>query len=673
MDNLLYRLPIISETVGTPGTPPTPEVCRTEIVGYRTELVTRTGSSPSGGLNIVGENPLDPFSGTGSIYIPPNTSPNGGFSYGGSQDQQSYTYVETVVVPIYETFCTGGDAGTEGEAGSVTYDYGPDWLSSARSIRFVNDHAVFRFKRDDFVVAGIASTAVLDGVSFGAVAYGVHIVGANVRRVLGGQLIDVDLGLAADYSEYEVSIIANVAQIRGYDGAAWQVLATDGLALSGPIFAVALLHREDSTVYDPVLTQAAVKTQSAQGALPITGSVTTSVTVAASASGRLPLTSKAQTKVNDEWAIVVSGALPLTGSVRPSVLRVGVSATGQLPLTGSVSPESFPASIQRISKQLISAGNQDGGVVDYTMPKMVVEADNVDAPVASYSGAYLTLGQSVLVANGLAGGIGGATDLAVPKVQVVGSDYDYTYGDVAIGKQFLYAGGPRYSLDQAVFGEYVTLGSGFGGSAAVLVELADTLEVGGDAAFTILLDAGLDASLGLSDDMSFAAVLSAVIEDELLLAGVSEDFAKEYTQYVFNLDADGAAARFSGFNYDGILRTPEGTFGYRADGVYRITDTGEEMNAAVDMGETDFGTSRAKHVEVVFVGVTSTGQAILKITADGSERAYRVIQRKPTGKVRTGRGITARDWAVKLELVDVTSAEITDVEFVVAAARRWTR
>jgi len=65
----------------------------------------------------------------------------------------------------------------------------------------------------------------------------------------------------------------------------------------------------------------------------------------------------------------------------------------------------------------------------------------------------------------------------------------------------------------------------------------------------------------------------------------------------------------------------------------------------------------------------------VKLSADGKDyKTYRVVGQQPTKRVRTAKGITAREWGTRLEWVDSTDIELDAVEFVLAgSSRRWTR
>lgn len=148
-------------------------------------------------------------------------------------------------------------------------------------------------------------------------------------------------------------------------------------------------------------------------------------------------------------------------------------------------------------------------------------------------------------------------------------------------------------------------------------------------------------------------------------------------QFGFNLDT-GAATRYEGFEFDKFAYSPQGTYAMRKDGVYLLRegdDDGLPRSALVDFGTSTFGTGTKKHIETMYLGLSTDGTAYVKLNPDsGGERVYRVVQGAPTYRVHTGRGLTGREWSATLQILDHTSAELDDVVFLVsAAAKRWTR
>lgn len=667
MANTLVRVPDRTVTLGSPPVAPTPERCITEITGYRTEQVTVVGdtTTPPGEwlTNSDGE----------FVFVP--DTPGG---YGGVRTGTSGTRTVTQTVPVYSTTCTPGSPGSPGSPTRVHLDYGPDWQSSAKSIKFVAEGARLTFKVKGNAAVGLTALRALGGVPLSAVDYGVAIVDGSVHLLRGGAVLG-DIGPAAAYESYEVTVRQGRGEIHGVAAGTPTLLNTSVVPRRYGLFAAGLVHDGVSHIDSPQLTALTTVEAGVSARLGLTGTSTGRLQAPTPTRGELGLSGHAFGSVNGVRAVSAIGRVGLTHGLAPSVRRLfadtgGVQAAGRLPLGGHIATPPISGVSAHIPRMTLYAGNLTGGYGEVTLSHMTLDAgSNPPAPTAQFATAELHVGAPMVQGWGSTGGIGGSA-LAVSPMDVVASDYPYSYGSPAVPRMFVSAGGGVVDMSLGRLREYVGVFDAYDPLVAILVEFSSGLDVQGDLGVVVALDAAMEVALGITDSMTLSQILSVVLEEKLVVTDTQSTPSGGYQQYVYNL-LSGAVSRFDGFGFDGFVHHEGSTFAYSRSGVHKVTDVpADPIHAMLDLGATTFGVSSAKHIETAFIGLGTDGQVFLKLSADGLERVYRVVQRSPTMRAHTGRGVVGREWACVLQIMDATSATLDDVEFVLAASgRRWTR
>ena len=581
--------------------------------------------------------------------------------------------------PIYKTTCTPGSTGVAGTPAVVIRDDGPDWQSSAKSARYLSRDGRFSFAVGGDVAAGLTPSLSTKGVALGELRYGVAVLDDDIKLVRFGTVLS-SIGTASNYDTLEVQALNGVATVSGVSGGAKTTLDTSNVLVGDTFFAAGLINTGDSIIDDPELLQLTAYQDSVSGRYELLGTVLGSIKTTAPVSGGFGFTGYALGAVNGVRAATVRGNLGLVSDVGPRTLRGfagsgGVSASAELGLTGVVTPNVFAGTVLRIAPMEFFAGNLTGGYADVSVTPLTMDAgSDGGAPVAKYGAGDMSLSAIALGASGIAGEVGGAVDATYSAMYAVGSNFDYTYGTPAINKMTMSAGGGRQNNTLAPMLDFVAVNDFFNSLAAILVEFDSSLDVSGDVSVVIALNAVMDSALNLSDDMTLTQILGAVINDRLAINDRQVSAGEQYKQYVYNV-LTGAASRFDGFGFDGFVRNAGSTYAYDRQGVYKVTsENAAPINAMLDLGRSTFGVSQIKHVETAYIGLSTDGTVYLSLDADGKEKTYRVVQREPTMRAHTGRGVVGREWGAKLEILDATRVDLHDVEFVVAASgRRWTR
>lgn len=278
------------------------------------------------------------------------------------------------------------------------------------------------------------------------------------------------------------------------------------------------------------------------------------------------------------------------------------------------------------------------------------------------------------VAIVLSGGVGGVQSVAPSPAGKSGS---HAFGDAvtAWGSYRSYSFDPRYSADAIAVGEALFMGDTFEPSAEVMAEFGDVLNVGDSWVVELILEQGAEwlEALLLSSDAAAVADADAEFESSIYLTDQNTVRNLGGVQYATNIHT-GAITRYTDFDFMSIRSTPDGCFGVRADGIYRIShepDASQPIDLIVDFGATDFGTSQLKRIDAMYFGMTTDGSVLAVLRADdGEDYTYRVASRDATLRALTGKGAIGRKWRLRLEVYEATQAELDTVELSVNRMNR---
>lgn len=680
---------------GDPPVPPTPPVCTTttkrSATGGRSGLSVRVrdgggssggGSSGGGGENAPNwtipvyayreVNPLSPgpervIVGWVSARLPgENYSTYGGSGGSGARlggNRSSYTTTTT-------TTCTGGSPGKPGTPGRIEkIATGPDWQASARSIRRVSGNVVAAFNTGPTPRAALGFAVTDTGPTFGDLKMGVMFRrdgSANaVLPIINGQ----EQPVVGYYSPGDrVALIRAGGRFKIQVGG---VTLYDAEATTEqPVVLDAMVYTSNDYVEDPAFATAEV-------AGTIRGSVGLRAKLSGTtgASGRVGLGGLVGTLVDGVAAVRVSGAVGLVGQVS-AVSSDRVSVQGTVGLSGALTALADWAEVAAVLPAIAGvSSDRPYAQIDSVLPALGLSATG-GAPTQNVAGADLSLPAYGFYALSYTGGLL-SLEQDLPALTGVASDRPYGQASMTLPAVQMTADDgytyPGYTLHI----ENVNLTDTIFPDPTLIASIEFGLEMQPSLSFATLVSGSYFDGLILDPSLSINAFMQALIESGINLSSATQAPKEGFGQYGFDLDS-AAATRYEGFDFRGFAYTAGDTFAFRKDGVYRLRagdDDGELRSALVDFGVTGMGTLGKKHIETVYLGMATDGRVYLKLTGDGGqEKTYRVIQRDPTYRVLTGRGATAREWSAKLEIVDSSSVELDDVEFVVAASgRKWVR
>lgn len=112
----------------------------------------------------------------------------------------------------------------------------------------------------------------------------------------------------------------------------------------------------------------------------------------------------------------------------------------------------------------------------------------------------------------------------------------------------------------------------------------------------------------------------------LFQVGTSPVLDETSRTWVVNLDTF-ATSQYDRYGFKKLTTDPLTgiSYGWADDGIYELTgdtDNGEHIDALIDFGRSDLGSSQKKNVPCVYQGISSTGKMLLKVDADGQIYYY---------------------------------------------------
>lgn len=202
----------------------------------------------------------------------------------------------------------------------------------------------------------------------------------------------------------------------------------------------------------------------------------------------------------------------------------------------------------------------------------------------------------------------------------------------------------------------------------------DSIDVGETSVLTIYVDLIISETIDIGEAVTIGDIVNMLISEGIYVSeGGSALSRPEPIQYSVNL-ITGAASVYTGFGFNGFIGVDGISYGWKGDGLYKIgaeTDDGENINALVDFGISDYGNARIKTISTAWLGVRTDGQVYVKAIADdGNEVVYRATASTDTHKAIMAKGVSGRQWSLVLEIVDASFASLDSVELEVGISQR---
>lgn len=140
------------------------------------------------------------------------------------------------------------------------------------------------------------------------------------------------------------------------------------------------------------------------------------------------------------------------------------------------------------------------------------------------------------------------------------------------------------------------------------------------------------------------------------------------TSYVVNART-GAVSNYSNFPFNSMAKVGSKYLATSPDGVYELAgtnDDGVDISASVILPTTQLSTEEVpddvmKRLPTAYLGVSTAGDLVLRVTANGVDNYYTLTGTTATGvhtgRMMLGRGVAARYW--DFELTNVNGADFT--------------
>jgi hypothetical protein len=205
--------------------------------------------------------------------------------------------------------------------------------------------------------------------------------------------------------------------------------------------------------------------------------------------------------------------------------------------------------------------------------------------------------------------------------------------------------------------------------ATLPATLTNTFEI---TSWLITDDAQFDQTLTVAEAWSISQILYALIEDGFTISNRMPEQEMDLIQYAVNA-ATGALSTYRDFGFTSFYRVGADTYAIKPGGLYKLEygadDDGTPFSAHIDFGDSDFGTAARKNLDSLYLGMNNSSEVFARLTTDnGDDNYYTVTQTTPTARVIAGRGVSARRWGLRLDIIDAGEFELDNVEFSVGVA-----
>lgn len=279
-------------------------------------------------------------------------------------------------------------------------------------------------------------------------------------------------------------------------------------------------------------------------------------------------------------------------------------------------------------------------------------------------------------ASGLTGGIGSCRADMRPAWGR-GSDHAYGEGVVKIppltGWAHAYEGNAQATMIETV----LVLASFPAATTTLYVTMTTDLSAATVFAVQVLDDAAMPTNVSVLTSADTIAILEALMRTTLSVGASVPAFSTDNNMcWVLNTET-GATSRYENFGYNSYCQLDGRYYGCKPDGVYLLegdSDNGLPIQAMIDLGRQDFGTSALKSVPTAYVGVSSTGAMVLKAIVEGATYHYTARDSSPNmqqQRIDLGRGLRANYFTFQLFNSDGADFEIDSIAFTpLASARR---
>ena len=340
--------------------------------------------------------------------------------------------------------------------------------------------------------------------------------------------------------------------------------------------------------------------------------------------------------------------------------------------------EGISASSGVLNKSAAGLGGIDAFSSDRPLAQSIARLPNLR--VASYNSLPVTPNNESLAiltgtsasSTGITGGVGNGT-AEIIGMQALSADRPYAGSEATLdglgATSFTYPGGlgviiPEIGLfdgiqSQAIYKADALFGFGLGITMGASIAANERIDFG------FVLDIPVELSTIDVESISPVFWFAAPLE----CPGAFMD------AWAVNLDS-GASTEYRSYPFETVANIGGRYFGAAFEGLYELagdTDAGAPIEAKFDIGRKDFGNKQLKRIEQIYLGITSKGQMMVKVTAEGASYTYPMREfgeHIQTQRVTPGKGMRANYFGFEIGNTAGCEFEITSLDMMVAESAR---
>lgn len=197
--------------------------------------------------------------------------------------------------------------------------------------------------------------------------------------------------------------------------------------------------------------------------------------------------------------------------------------------------------------------------------------------------------------------------------------------------------------------------------------LAETLNMTDTETSIRAVMLSLTEAVDLSDAVAPTGIYGLLLPESLVLQDTA-DTNGALVAYVVN-SITGAPSTYNNFNFNSFAQINNKFYGMTDAGLYELAgddDAGVAIDSSILFGTTDLSTDAVatdvmKRLPVVYLGVSTAGDLVLGVTANGATNSYTLTASTKTslhtGRMKLGEGVASRYW--DFELTNVAGTDFT--------------
>lgn len=302
-------------------------------------------------------------------------------------------------------------------------------------------------------------------------------------------------------------------------------------------------------------------------------------------------------------------------------------------------------------------------------------------PEPAYAIAAVQMAVLQVAATGLSGTVGAAAVVMQPLAGL-GAEQSYGASDASIGDAWIGYGTGGEPSGQVDMQELMFLQDESSTASVVVASFSSSFAMLAEVEAMSVTAASMLSQLTLSTSAELAAVFTAFFESGVAVGTQGSDVRfgpdgrdEPARTWVVNTQTN-AMSEYEGFDFDQMWEESGQYYGARGAQVYRLggnDDAGAPIDAHIGFGKQTFGTSALKHVPNFYVGMSSTGVLLLRVSTGCEVYTYRARSFDPRTHVQRydlGKGLRASYYEFELFNQAGADFDIDSVEFVVLPTAR---